>query len=194
MPSLRDELEGRAAAAEAVGDPGATFLRSLVIRCDIEQKRDDRVEEMLATAERIAGGAIAAKAAERLPAAIDRLVRLRLGLYVLGAAIVFAGAGTGFYALAYRSGKAAGEARAVHVEAAISKALTRSDAEVWLVLMRNNDAIASTPRTCAEVDGRMACQMELWSGPAPPPPDPAQQTQHAAATSWPAKPSNKGKQ
>jgi hypothetical protein len=188
MPSLRDELEGRAAAAEAVGDPGATFLRSLVIRCDIEQKRDDRVEEMLATAERIAGGAIAAKAAETLPAAIDRLVRLRLGLYVLGAAIVFAGAGTGLYALAYRSGKAAGEARAVHVEAAISKTLTRSDAEVWLVLMRYNDAIASNPRDCGEVDGRLACDIQLWSGPAPSPADPTRQPQHAAVAPWPAKP------
>ena len=113
MASLRDELEARAAAAEAVGDPGATFLRSLVIRCDIEQKRDDRVEEMLTTAERIAGGAIAAKAAETLPAAIDRLVRLRLGLYVLGAAIVFAGAGTGSLraGLPVRKGRRRGQGR-----------------------------------------------------------------------------------
>ena len=116
---------------------------------------------MLTTAERIAGGAIAAKAAETLPAAIDRLVRLRLGLYVLGAAIVFAGAGTGLYALAYRSGKAAGEARAVHVEAAISKTLTRSDAEVWLVLMRYNDAIARNSRDCGKVDGRFGVRYSV---------------------------------
>ena len=88
----------------------------------------------------------------------------------MAASILVAGGGIGLYRVAYQSGRSDGEAKAVHLEAAIGNALARGDAEIWLALMRNNDRISSAPRTCAPLDGRLACQFELWGGPAPPPP------------------------
>jgi hypothetical protein len=73
----QERLEQLAKHLEDIGDPSAPVVRSHALRGAIEQQRDDRVEEMLETAERIAGGAIAAKAAGELPRAIDRLTRER---------------------------------------------------------------------------------------------------------------------
>jgi hypothetical protein len=52
--------------------------------------------------------------------------------------------------------------------AGIERQLTGPEAEQWLVLMQNNDLLASN-KTCGSEDGRTACSIVLWTGPLPPP-------------------------
>ena len=52
--------------------------------------------------------------------------------------------------------------------AGIERRLTGSEAEQWLVLMQNNDLLASN-KTCGPEDGRTACSIVLWTDPLPPP-------------------------
>jgi hypothetical protein len=52
--------------------------------------------------------------------------------------------------------------------AGIERRLTGPEAEQWLVLMQNNDLLASN-KTCGPEDGRTACSIVLWTAPLPPP-------------------------
>jgi hypothetical protein len=195
VASLRDQLEQLAAHAERVGDPAAGFMRSLVIRCDIEQQRDDRVEQMLETAEHIAGGAIAAKTVKELPGAIDRQVVQRYWLYGMAAAAVavlaVAGGIAGGIQL-YNSGWADGHSsRVAEVEHAVDGLQTAATqhgpegAEDWLTLMRYND-IKHVDHHCFQQSDRTACVFALWAGP-PPPPTEQQTAQTQTAMPAPAK-------
>jgi hypothetical protein len=169
--SLRDVLDQTAREAERVGDPSAPFLRGLVMRCDIETQRDDRVEEMLETAERIAAGAIATRAAQELPGAIDRLTWERwIWSAVAAGVIVVAVAGSGYF-IGRSAGKTEGAERAVYLEKALNKALSSDEASDWNVLIQYND-LAKVPRQCGPSPadgGRIRCAFTLWGGPAPAP-------------------------
>jgi hypothetical protein len=97
-PSLQARLTQSAADAERVGDPAAPFLRALADRTEIEEQRDRRVEKLLETAERVAGGQIAKMAAAELPRAVERLVLQRYQAMVLAVAamlLLMLGAGFG---------------------------------------------------------------------------------------------------
>src|SRR5271166_3402926 len=74
MDALRAQLERSVAHLETIGDPSAPFIRALAIRADLESRHDAAVEQMLARAEKLAGGQIASRAAAALPGAIERLI------------------------------------------------------------------------------------------------------------------------
>ena len=87
----RDLLTMAADNAERVGDTSAPFLRGLVVRCDIEDERDERVEHMLDRAETVAGGLIGRELARQLPGALDRIALRRFfGWIAAGGAVVLA--------------------------------------------------------------------------------------------------------
>jgi hypothetical protein len=179
--SLREELERRAQMAEAVGDPAASFLRGLVLRCDIEQQRDDRVEEMLETAERIAGGAI------------DRQVVQRFWLYGLAgtglATLLVVGGiayGVHLYNSAWNEGYSTRVTEVQHAVDGLQAAATQhgpEGAEDWLHLMQYNDIKRATRQSCSQQDGHPWCAFDLWIAP---PPSPGEQTAQEAQTSLPA--------
>jgi hypothetical protein len=177
-PSFRESL--RAAARDAGILPDDTLGPVIAKLADLPDEITLRLNPLVARAEDAARGAAAARVVRELPAALDRFAWRHFGAYLAAAAVVLAVGGTGLYQGGYRAGRADGEARAVHLEAAIGNALTRDDAQIWLALMQNNTGISAAPRSCAPQDGRLACQFVLWGGPAPPPADP---TASAAAIS-----------
>jgi hypothetical protein len=166
----RAALEAYAARLESIADPSAPLIRAMAIHCDIEEQRNARVDQLLARAEDIAGGQIAHRAAEQLPGAIDRLVRLRFGLYALVAVGVLTGGSFALYDYGRRVGYAqrVGEVqRAVDGLAAAASTYGGPEAaETWLILMRNND-IERANRVCSRQDGRLGCEFALWAGPPP---------------------------
>ena len=146
---------------------------------------------MLARAEQAAGGALANKAVDGLPGAIDRLTvqrywRLGLGAGVALVAVLWLG-GYKIHADAYSAGRADGEAKAVHLEAALGHELTRPDAEGWLALLQNNNSLGAAPHACsAAQDGRTVCHLDLWASP------PVAPVQRAEAAQPPTTPRGRG--
>jgi hypothetical protein len=183
-PSFRESL--RAAARDAGILPDDALGPVIEKLADLPDEITLRLSPLVARADDAARGAAAARLVRDLPAALDRFAWRHFGAYLVVAAVVLAAGGTGLYLGGYRSGRVDGEARAVHLEAALGTALTRDDAEIWLALIRNNTGISAAPRLCAPQDGRLACQFTLWGGPAPPPADPTSAAS-AAATKTPGR-------
>lgn len=162
--SVRARLARSAADAARVNDPSAPFLRALADRTEIEEQRDSRVEKLLETAERVAGGQIAKVAASELPRAVERLVLQRFRVMVAAVAgmlvaTLVVGAGAGYW-FGYRD-----EAeRTLEAQGGLPGALTGEGAVQWLNLMRLND-ITRASRTCSQQAGREACSIALWIQP-----------------------------
>jgi hypothetical protein len=112
--------------------------------------------------------------ARRVIRTLDRRLAVLIGLSVAGAFVLGAAPGVIAHHFAWSAGYAAGEERAVHLEAAIGRTLTKDDADGWLMLMQNNE-IAAVPRACASQGGRLACTFVFWDAPAQPPGVPTQQ-------------------
>jgi len=174
MDPLRERLEKSAVHLETIGDPSAIFVRALATRSEIEDRHDAAVEQMLARARHLAGGQIASRAAEELPGAIDRLtVQQWWRNAAIAAALMLVCTGVADW-YGYRSGYDNGSERAVHLEAALGKALTADEAGGWLrVITLNPEGLAYD--RCWDAEGHRACSFSLWVEPSPtPPPDPKQ--------------------
>lgn len=176
----RDLLTMAADNAERVGDTSAPFLRGLVVRCDIEDERDERVEHMLDRAETVAGGLIGRELARQLPGALDRIALRRFfGWIAAGGAVVLAaiaGAYFGGHYLGREEGRKQAHDMVVEVQGSLNtglQGLTAHQAYTWARLIKFNQDVDLFRRECTRDDikghGRQYCTYTLWDEPPPPP-------------------------
>jgi hypothetical protein len=117
-------------------------------------------------------GELGNRLAQELPGAIDRLTWQRWILSSVIAGVVVVAVACSGYFIGKSDGKTAGEERAVYLEGALNRTLSRVEANNWLALIQNNNELDKVPHQCAPSPadgGRERCVFTLWGGPSPPP-------------------------
>ena len=181
-PTRRRPAQLRRVAAEAgIGpdDPLAPLVDELSVTVEALSKLpgdcgkkfdavDARLSAILDKAEALAGMHIARQAALEIPKAVDRVVRMRYWWLAVLFGVMLACAACG----GYWYGEMRRDEQVGQIRAGLDLALNRNNAEIWLALMRMNQAdnALENCRPVPQNTGGEACSFVLWTRLPPAPP------------------------